>query len=409
MLQPIIFLTVVFSVVMLSGIYITRRLLRPMHLPFVTRRLLVTLLTLALVTAWAAHLFMFLARVGAVSYQTAITLQGKTYPFLGYISILVTVLAIEDLLVLTRKSMIFAFWHLRLKRAVAKFFGHFSFLRNNIKAKRASRIVVLVISIAIFGAAWKNGQQVSIPYKDIPVLNLAKGFEGYRIALITDLHIGPVYGRDLTRQIVDKVNAEKPDLIVIGGDLADALPQNIELEIEPLSRLRASDGVIYVTGNHEYYWDAPAWMQEMSHKGFEVLLNSAKPIRRGESILAVGGIPDIQGERFVPSHKVDISKTFEKFPHAANTTWLLIAHQPKIVEEAVAAGVDIQLSGHTHGGQFFPWTLVVQVVQKYVRGLYEIGNTSLFVSTGAGAWGPPLRLGTTPEVPILTLQPKTTF
>jgi hypothetical protein len=220
------------------------------------------------------------------------------------------------------------------------------------------------------------------------------------------MHLGPVYDWKLAQRVVEKTNAENPDLIVIAGDAADGLPHHLRKHIAPLANLKAKDGVVYVTGNHEYYWDAPAWMNAFADMGFDVLMNSAKLIRRGESTLAVGGVPDWQGERFIPEHRIDISKTFEKAPHTSDTTWLLIAHQPRVVEDAIAAGVDIQLSGHTHGGQFFPWTWIVQAVQKYPRGLYDLGTTSLFVSVGAGAWGPPLRLGAEAEIPILTLETK---
>jgi predicted MPP superfamily phosphohydrolase len=378
-----------------------------MHLPFVFRRTLVTIICIAFAIAYTAPGITFMARKGVVSTDFANSMQRWAYPFLGYISILITILVIEDILILFRKTVYITFWHMHFRRFLASFSSYFRFLRHNYHAERLGRLLVFMSSLILFGVALKNGQETVVTQNKLPVLNLASGFEGYKIALISDMHIGPVYDRRLTERIVEKTNAENPDLVVIAGDAADGLPINLQKDLAPLALLRAKDGIVYATGNHEYYWDAPAWMQAFRDLGFDVLMNSAKLIKRGKSTLAIGGVPDRQGERFIPDHVIDISKTFSQTPHNASTTWLLVAHQPKVVEDAIAAGVDIQLSGHTHGGQFFPWTLIVQLAQKYPRGLFELGNTTLFVSTGAGAWGPPLRLGVPAEIPILTLEPKT--
>jgi predicted MPP superfamily phosphohydrolase len=406
MLQPLIFLLISFILLLVSGIYVTRRLIRPMHLPFVFRRSLITIVCIAFTLAFIAPGITFMARRGIVDFQFANTMQGWAYPFLGYMSILITILIIEDILIIIRKTVYITFWHMHLRRFLASFLSHFRFLRNNHHAERTGRLIVFLASLIVFSVAFQNGQKTHVTQHKLPVLNLAPGFEGYKIALISDMHIGPVYDRRLTERIVEKTNAAAPDLIVIAGDAADGLPENLEDGMAPLKLLRAKDGVVYATGNHEYYWDAPAWINAFDSLGFDILMNNAKLIRRGASTLAVGGVPDRQGKNFVPDHIIDISKTFSQAPHDANTTWLLVAHQPKVVEDAIAAGVDIQLSGHTHGGQFFPWTLVVQLAQKYPRGLFELGNTTLFVSMGAGAWGPPLRLGALAEIPILTLEPK---
>ncbi len=406
MLQPIIFLLISLFLLVVSGIYVARRLVRPMHFSFVIRRLLLSIMAIAFAFAYSAPGFMFLARKQLVSFSFANSVQSWSYPFLGYLSILMTVLIIEDVFILLRKSVLFAFWHMHSRRVIARFSGYFHFLRRSHRAERLGRLSVFIISIAIYSTAIKNGKEPLLTEVQTPVFNLARGFEGYRIALITDVHVGPVYGRELVEKIVAKTNDAKVDLIVIAGDAADGMPENLEPEVAPFANLHATDGVVYVTGNHEYYWDAIAWMKTFEKLGARVLMNSEKIIRRGDSILAVGGVPDRQGQRFIPSHIIDITKTFSQTPHNANTTWILAAHQPKVVEDAIAAGVDLQLSGHTHGGQFFPWTWVVRLLQTYPRGLFELGNTTLFVSQGAGAWGPPLRLGASAEIPILTLEPK---
>ncbi len=346
---------------------------------------------------------MFLARKKLITLGFANFFQTWAYPLLGFFSLLIVILIIEDLLIILRKTTLFALWNLNFRHLIGRWAGRFRLLRRNHLAARIGRFLVLCVTITLFSVAIKNAYNPVFPETTVPVANLPAPFQSYRIALLTDTHIGPVYHDKDLQKMVDGINAANADLIAIVGDVADGMPEDLIEDLAPLRLLQAKDGVLYVTGNHEYYWNAAAWMNTMKNLGARVLFNNSHVIKRGAAALAFGGVPDMQAERFFPDHKIDLEKTFAGVPHNAETMWVLLAHQPKVMKQALASGVDLQLSGHTHGGQFFPWTWVVGLVQKYSAGLYFEGDTTLFVSRGAGAWGPPLRLGVPSEIPILTL------
>jgi predicted MPP superfamily phosphohydrolase len=406
MLQPLVSLVLSFLFLSGVGVYLTRRMIWPLHLALAPRRSLTGILILLLSLAFTAPTVMFISRKGFMTLGFANLFQSWAFPLMGFFSFLITVLIIEDILIIFRKTLVYTLWTFHFRHLLAKFSGSFHFLRKNYRGKRLGRALVLGAASVLFMIALQNGYTIRYPEITVPVVQLPEAFEGFRIALLTDVHIGPVYHRDDLQKMVNGINRSNVDLVAIVGDIADGMPENLAEEIAPLKDLKAKNGVLYVTGNHEYYWDGKAWMDAIQNIGIEVLFNSAKGVRRGASTLAFGGVPDIQAQRFLPEHKIDLEKTFREFPHTAETSWILLAHQPKVLSSALSAGVDLQLSGHTHGGQFFPWTQVVRTFLKYPGGLYHEGDTTLFVSTGAGSWGPPLRLGSDAEIPILTLQKK---
>jgi predicted MPP superfamily phosphohydrolase len=229
-------------------------------------------------------------------------------------------------------------------------------------------------------------RRVEIPLANLPV-------PSYAIVQLTDVHIGPLIGRELAERVVAQIAALAPDLIVITGDLVDGRLHELQAEIEPLRGLHAPDGVWAVTGNHEYYWNAEQWLAHLGSLGIRVLRNQRVDIR---------GAFDLAG--------VDDSSASEDLPRALagrdrGKPVVLLAHHPRVVERAAAAGVDLQLSGHTHGGQLLPLGWLARLFDPLVAGLGRFGGTWLYVSEGTGYWGPPVRVGTTQEITAITLVP----
>ncbi len=239
-------------------------------------------------------------------------------------------------------------------------------------------------------------REVSVPIKDLP-----PELEGLRIVQLSDIHVGATIRRDFVSTIVDRVLALKPDLIAITGDLADGDPQTLAEHVRPLSRLSAELGVYYVTGNHEYYWSAPAWIAKAAELGMIPLVNENRVVRRANAAILVGGVTDTSAAHFIPDQASDPRKAAASDQKAALK--LLLAHRPDSCFAAEPAGFDLQLSGHTHGGQFFPWSILIPFFHKYYRGLNRHGRMWVYVSTGTGYWGPPHRFLIPSEITLLRL------
>jgi hypothetical protein len=196
------------------------------------------------------------------------------------------------------------------------------------------------------------------------------------------------------------VNALTPDVVAITGDLVDGSVEALREHVAPLAKLKAAHGVFFVTGNHEYYSGVDEWLDELRRLGIRVLRNESVTLSRGAAAVELAGIDDHASGRF-PGHGPDLRRALKD--RDPRRPVVLLAHQPVAVHEAAAFDVDLQLSGHTHGGQLWPWGYLVRLQQKYLNGLYRIGNTLLYVSCGTGYWGPPMRLGAPAEITELTL------
>jgi len=192
------------------------------------------------------------------------------------------------------------------------------------------------------------------------------------------------------------------DLIAFTGDLVDGSVTHLREDVLPMSRLTAPYGKFFVTGNHEYYSGAEAWVEEAKRLGFDVLLNEHRVIHCKEDQFVLGGVTDVSAHSFVPIHRSDPVAAFTDAP--AGLVKVLLAHQPRSLEAAQKAGVDLMLSGHTHGGQFFPWNLVAGIGQPLLKGLKQFGSTWVYVSKGTGYWGPPIRLASRAEITVVTLK-----
>ncbi|GHA08396.1 metallophosphoesterase [Streptomyces echinoruber] len=229
----------------------------------------------------------------------------------------------------------------------------------------------------------------------VPLAKLPRPAHGYRIAVVSDIHLGPVLGRDFTQKVVDTVNATQPDLIAVVGDLVDGSVADLGPAAAPLARLRARHGAYFVTGNHEYFSGADQWVAEVRRLGLRPLQNARAELPAFD----LAGVNDLQGEH--EGEGPDFGRALgDRDPARA---CVLLAHQPVLIHEAVRHGVDLQLSGHTHGGQLWPGALPAAAANPTVAGLERYGDTQLYVTRGAGAWGPPTRVGAPSDITVVEL------
>ncbi|WP_404957276.1 metallophosphoesterase [Streptomyces sp. 147326] len=235
----------------------------------------------------------------------------------------------------------------------------------------------------------------SVRRVQVPLAKLPRAAHGFRIAVVSDVHLGPVLGRAHTQRIVDTVNRTQPDLIAIVGDLVDGSVPDLGPAAEPLRRLSARHGSYFVTGNHEYFSGARQWIDHVRELGLTPLENA----RRALPHFDLAGVNDIQGELEGSGPDFQAALGDRDRTRAA----VLLAHQPVVIHDAVRHGVDLQLSGHTHGGQLWPGNYLAELANPTVAGLERYGDTQLYVSRGAGAWGPPVRVGAPSDITVVEL------
>ena len=237
----------------------------------------------------------------------------------------------------------------------------------------------------------------------ITIPRLDPALDGLRIVTFSDAHLSATWRRARLERVVELVNAQRPDVVAIVGDLVDAPVSELREDVAPLADLVSAQGVYFVTGNHEYFTDTEPWMRHLPTLGVEVLRNERVAIGRGGATLDLAGIDDrIAAGSGVPGHGADLDAALDGRNDAVPV--VLLAHQPVMVEQAKAAGVDLQLSGHTHGGQLWPFDYAIRLDQPSVEGLSRVGDTQLYVTTGAGYWGPPMRVGARPEIAVIELR-----
>jgi predicted MPP superfamily phosphohydrolase len=236
---------------------------------------------------------------------------------------------------------------------------------------------------------------------DIPVTGLPAALEGFTIAQISDIHVGPTIKRNFVEAIVDRVNRLDADMVAITGDIVDGSVKDLAHHTEPLGRLESRHGTYVVTGNHEYYSGAHAWIRELRRLGAHVLMNEHVVLNHDGANITVAGVTDYSAQHFDASHKSDPQGAAAGMP--ADTPSVLLAHQPRSAPSAERAGYDLQLSGHTHGGQFWPWNLLVRLQQPFTGGLNKIGRMWVYINRGTGYWGPPMRFGIPSEITRIRL------
>jgi len=270
-----------------------------------------------------------------------------------------------------------------------------------------SRLLAGAVSTVVLGlGGWslREGlRSVDVKRVVVSLPKLPRSLSGYTIIQLSDVHVGPTIGRAFVEDIVRKANAASPDLIVITGDLVDGSVAQLRALTEPLRGLRAPDGVFFVTGNHEYYSGADEWVTELERLGICVLRNARVGLRDAEGGgLDLAGVDDWTAATILPHHGHDLPKALAG--RDASRALVLLAHQPKSVVEAAQRGVDLVLSGHTHGGQLFPFNYLVKLQQPFVAGLHRHEGTHIYVSRGTGYWGPPMRLAAPAEITRIELE-----
>jgi len=268
-------------------------------------------------------------------------------------------------------------------------------------AEHSAEAVLLGVALVTLIGLFNARRTAAVRDVSIAVPNLPAGLEGFSIVQLSDIHVGPTIRRGYIEAMVKRANGLKPDLIAITGDLVDGSVAQLREHIAPLAELRARHGTFVVTGNHEYYAGAPAWIAELRRLGLTVLLNEHVLIRQNDAELLLAGIADYSAGMYEPSHRSDPLAALEGAPEGV--VRLLLAHQPRSAPAALDAGFDLQLSGHTHGGQFWPWMHFVRLQQPWVAGLHRLGTLQVYISRGTGYWGPPLRFGAPSEITRISL------
>lgn len=238
----------------------------------------------------------------------------------------------------------------------------------------------------------------------IPVRGLPRGLHGFSIAQISDVHVGPTIKRGFVEGVVRRVNALNADLIAVTGDLVDGSVQQLTAHTAPLAGLTAKHGVYFVTGNHEYYSGEGAWTDEIRRLGIKVLKNEHVVLEHGGARLVLAGVTDYSAHHYDAAQRSDPAAALHGAPADAAAK-ILLAHQPSSAMEAARAGYDVQISGHTHGGQFWPWNLFIGLFQPFSSGLHRLKDLWIYVSRGTGYWGPPNRFGVPSEITRIRLVP----
>ncbi|WP_200304748.1 metallophosphoesterase [Streptomyces adelaidensis] len=229
----------------------------------------------------------------------------------------------------------------------------------------------------------------------VPLAKLPRAAHGFRITVVSDIHLGPILGRGFAQKVVDTINSTQPDLIAVVGDLIDGSVEDLGPSVAPLAQLTARHGAFFVTGNHEYYSGAEPWVRHVRDLGLRPLENDRTELAHFD----LAGVNDVSGEE--EGDGPDFARALGDRDRTRSS--VLLAHQPIVIHDAVRYGVDLQLSGHTHGGQMWPGGLLASLSNPTVSGLERYENTQLYVTRGAGAWGPPVRVGAPSDITVVEL------
>ena len=266
-----------------------------------------------------------------------------------------------------------------------------------------SAVAVLLLGLlATVLGFWNARRTAQVVRVDVPITNLPAALHGFTVAQITDIHVGPTIKTRYLQAIVRRVNTLDADMVAITGDLVDGSVADLGAHVAPLSTLSSRHGSYFVTGNHEYYSGAHAWITELRRLGVQVLMNEHVVLQQGGASLVLAGVADFHADRFDKNHRSDPHAALAGAPLDAGVR-VLLAHQPRSAFEAAKAGFDVQLSGHTHGGQFWPWNLFVPMQQPFTAGLRRLQDLWVYTSRGTGYWGPAKRFGAPSEITLLRL------
>ena len=267
-------------------------------------------------------------------------------------------------------------------------------------------ITALLVPAAAGGVTlaglWNATRTAAVVAIDIPIAGLPDALHGFTIAQISDIHVGPTIKGRYVRGIVDAVNRLGADMVAVTGDLVDGSVADLAEHVAALADLDSRHGTFFVTGNHEYYSGAHGWIAELRRLGLRVLLNEHVVLQHGGAALLIAGVTDSSAHHFDPAHRSSPARALAGAPDHARIR-VLLAHQPKSAAAAADAGFHLQLSGHTHGGQFWPWNFFVRLQQPFTAGLARLRELWVYTSRGTGYWGPPKRFGAPSEITHLRL------
>ena len=292
------------------------------------------------------------------------------------------------------------------------FIGKF-FNNNNFSIDESKRdFVKKTISVGIIGLSgtatgfgfYSARKGPSVINRNIFLSGLPDSFENFTIAQISDLHVGPTIKRPYVEKVLNSISLLNPDLIAVTGDLVDGSVKYLQKELEPFKDLIAPQGTYFVTGNHEYYSGVDQWLEETDRLGMKNLINSSELILKSGDKIGIAGVTDYRAHQIKPSHRSDAVSAMGEIPK--DLIKIVLAHQPSSIFDVNDAGADLQLSGHTHGGQFWPFTYPTMLANPYIAGLHNHKGTQIYVNSGTGYWGPPLRIGVPSEITLFCLKKK---
>ncbi|XGC81302.1 metallophosphoesterase [Bdellovibrio bacteriovorus] len=376
-----IFRTVAASFILGIFIYVSHQLTGYTDFSWPKRSLLISFL--ALLFTLVIGTFLFFWKEKDLDHKPwRDTLLNFSLTVMGYINFLVTLVLLRDVFALADNL-----------------FGLLNVQELYSSTATGYLLGLPVLMLALGNTVVKVGPKL----KKVPLYfkNLPAEFDNLRIVHITDLHVSPSLPKKFVKKLVNKTLELKPDVIVFTGDILDSFAEKHQEELKTLGRLKAAHGVYYVPGNHEYYWGAEKGLTAFRDIGFNVLINEVTAIRKDGKSLQIAGIPDPAATHFGQTGPDFIKVQSQLKPDDFK---ILLSHQPSLASKSAMIGIDLQLSGHTHGGQFFPWNWLIVFFERYAKGLYRINGMQLYVNQGTGYWGPRLRLGTYCELTEIVLR-----
>lgn len=382
--QMTLFSIVMTSVMVVLWVIICWRMIAPLTVRRTTKILLAATLLAALILYYVTRLFV----KEGLPVEVNTTLRWIGYLSLGFISLTIPFLFVKEVLqfggrvVGDKKEPVDG-----ARRA---------FLHN---AGNAAVMAAVLPTMAF--SIQEAFQKPIVKNNALKIAGLHPDLEGTTIAHISDLHVGSILDEKWLKALMTQVAELRADMFVLTGDAIDGKVSRVGKELDSLLKLEAPLGKFFVTGNHEFYSGVDDWVEQMRALNFTVLNNEHTLIQKGEGRLLLAGVWDYSGDRFGEHYTSDPFAAKAGAPE--HNLSILLAHQPKNIFEASKAKFDIQLSGHTHGGQYFPWTYAVHLFQPYVKGLHQVDDSLLYVNTGTGFWGPPMRFTVPPEITLHTL------
>ena len=385
----VIFITIVLAIAAGMHFYVWTRLVRDVALPTPWFRLLTAVMAVLFLSIPATF---YLGRV--LPPDRGAVLLTLSYTWLGVLFLLLMLVAATDL----------AQFAVRLLRQLGETQPPVSPERRVALARLVGGGVALAASGATSAALVVARRAATIREVRVALKGLPTPLRGTTIVQLSDLHVGPTLRREFVERVVARTNSLKPDVIAITGDLADGSVDRLRDLVAPLAELRAKYGVFFVTGNHEYYSGVEPWCSEVTRLGIRVLRNERVRIGPSDASFDLVGIDDYKAHEFGNGHGADLTRALDGADPSRAT--VLLAHQPLAVHEAQEKGIGLVLSGHTHGGQIWPWHFFVRLQQPVIRGLHWFGDTQIYVSSGTGYWGPPMRLGAPAEITKIILEPR---